>query len=462
MAIILVSGSGSIQEIEKINAETVDDVIISEEPTIDAIHLISQLIAAEDSHDWSKYVSLWCTEEAEIYECLFQDKDFVEAREGVLNVETAKVMYCEKVIDEKEVFLEDYAEYDNVEAYLVGIEYSVAHVTEHFYNGINYRYIYTGKENGQYKILGCTEATVNELEKLSDNNTEGTLVYEDKNYSNNNAQDALSIRLDRIKKGYIEDGDGKVVEKLGDEEREIDLVGMMPIKYYSELQYCDPIQYNRMTYISRNGLCENTGFVQKMGYRGCHSATTSCNCYDRSTVKVLMTRTNNKVKEVTMKKYLKRVLNSEMVVSTTKDAALKAVMVCIHEYVYWNQVYYAKYPDAGYDVKDNASDQAYYEDKWADETKTPQSAKEKIEDIYEAVGEVHMHTGSHYSVFESGYVLNSEWDQDSYGTLYQEGAAKMAKNGKTYKQILHHYYDNTKQMGIKNIGEIAFKTFTNP
>ena len=175
---------------------------------------IAKLFEAENNHDWDTYASLWCEEEQKIYNELFQNEEYVKERKGILNVNSAKVMYCEKVLDESKLLLEDYTKYDDVNVYLVGVEYTVNNVTETFFNGVNYRYIYVGKENENYKVLGCTEVALDYLEKLQKNDTEGSVVFENQNHSENDIETAVSIRKDRIEKGFIEDGNRKVVKKI--------------------------------------------------------------------------------------------------------------------------------------------------------------------------------------------------------------------------------------------------------
>ena len=71
-----------------------------------------------------------------------------------------------------------------------------------------------------------------------------------------------------------------------------------------------------------------------------------------------------------------------------------------------------------------------------------------MDEVYEAVKDVHIHTGSNSSLFETGYVDTRSTDKDSYGTLYQDRALSLSKQGYTYKKILKDAYDNSSQMGI--------------
>ena len=435
----------------------------------ESIRIIAKLFEAENNHDWDTYASLWCEEELKNYNELFQNEEYVKERKGILNVNSAKVMYCEKVLDESKLLLEDYTKYDDVNVYLVGVEYTVNNVTETFFNGVNYRYIYVGKENENYKVLGCTEVALDYLEKLQKNDTEGSVVFENQNHSENDIETAVSIRKDRIEKGFIEDGNRKVVKKIhnnakaqededksclsgGDKKNNRDKIDKLAFgNTISNPRFITANFFAQDSAYYNNVGLSNTG-VQTCGFVRGHVAETACNCYDRSSIDIYRTSTG-KIETVSMGKYIKIVLNSEMSASVDPKAALKAVTICIHEFALWNQIYYAKYPDKGYDLTDSTKDQKYDTKKW---NNTAESYKEIVRDVYNAVKDVHIHTGKYSSLFETGYVKNSSYDKDNYGTLYQDGACKKAKNGKNYKEILRDYYDNTKQYGIKNIGKIKF------
>lgn len=448
-----------------IGAKVLEQEMENHDLNEEAVQVIAELFEAENNHDWGTYVSMWCEEEQKIYNQLFQNEEYVKERKGILNVNSAKVMYCEKVLDESKLLLDDYIQYDDVNAYLVGVEYIVNNVTETFFNGVNYRYIYVGKEKGNYKVLGCTEVALEHLENLSKNDTGRNIVFENQNHSEKDIETAVSIRKDRIEKGFIEDGNRRVVKKIHNNANAQGNENKSCI-YDNEKNNRDNI--DKLAFgntISNQGIIEanfientinNVGLgnvsIHPCGFVRGHVAETACNCYGRSTIDIYRTSTG-KIETVSMGKYVKIVLNSEMVVSTSPKAALKAVTVCIHEFALWNQIYYAKYPDKGYDLKDSASDQRYDTSKW---NNTGEDYKEIVRDVYNAVKNVHIHTGAYSSLFETGYVKNSSYDGDDYGTLYQDGACKKARNGKNYKEILRDYYDYTKQYGINDIGKIKF------
>ena len=420
--------------------ESIEDKEISE----DALSLIGKMVNAENCQNWDEYPQYWRAEYCKFLKNALHNEAYLKNRTGVSNVKSAKVVMCEKVTDSSQVDIAEYIDYQDVQVYLVGIDYEVYETQESFYDGVNYRYYIIGKENGIYKVLDVTEAQIDYLEEVVSNEERGVVVYEAEQHTNKDLEVQIQNREDRIAEGacsetsYIESNEG--YEKLGN------------VKTFSGITNMAYVPTNNMYY-----LC---------GWRGSHRATTKCSCARAARkLKVQANYSANKaidndgdgIIEVGKKVYLKNVLFCEMVVSETNNkAALKAVMICAQEYALWNMRYFAKYPNLGYDVKDTPSDQKFVYGTYNSNEKV---YRDKVDEVYEAVKDVHIHTGSNSSLFETGYVDTRSTDKDSYGTLYQDRALSLSKQGYTYKKILKDAYDNSSQMGISNIGTISFSSF---
>lgn len=424
--------------------------IENEEISQAAISLISKMVNAENCQDWDEYSEYWREEHCEFLKDALHNKAYLENRTGVSNVKSAKVVMCEKVTDSSQVDIAEYVNYQDVQVYLVGIDYEVYETQESFYNGVNYRYYIIGKENGNYKVLDVTEAQLNYLEDVVSNEESGIVVYEAEQHTTEDLKVEIQNREDRIAEG---------------ECSEIDYTASN--EGYEELSSIKPISgITNMAYYSGSFMQTTNNMYYLCGWRGSHSATTKCSCARAARkLKVHASYSANKAKdddgdgiiEVGKKVYLKNVLFCEMVVSeTNNEEALKAVMVCAQEYALWNMRYFAKYPNLGYDVKDTTADQKFVYGTYASNLEIYRT---KVDNVYAAVKDVHIHTGSNASLFETGYVDKKSTDSDSYGTLYQNRALNLSKQGYTYKKILKDAYDNSSQIGISNIGTISFASF---
>lgn len=371
--------------------------------------LIRQLIKTENEKNWDYYPQLWCDEEKNIFECLFHDEEFIEKREGILCVEAAELVSIENIASEyANRYISEYdEEFEDVKAFLVGINYEVEHVNMSFFNGVNYRIIILGYEKGVLKVIAVREA-----EEFLLNGNEDNI----------DKQIASQV-IDERMEGKIVDSDMQVVEDYTKE-------------------------YDSISSTKDNG-------IRLYGFRPGYSYTKKFNLRMPKEVKVWV---NNQVSTVSLWLYVKRVLPQEMVISTSEMEALKAQVVCIQQYAAWNTIYYKKYPNQGYDVKAGDQDQAYSEDindKKCYDT-LQQVYKKKIDDAYAAAKNVCMVIKETGALFESRYCLNNSYNKDGGPKMYQEGANKLAKEGKDYIKILEGYYDNGKYPGYNSRQRIAF------
>lgn len=381
--------------------------------------LIYKLVELENNARWDEYPDLWCEEKRNTFRALFSNEQHVRERKGILGVNSAKLKSVEKIPNE-EVMSSIYTlveQYSNIECYMTGIEYTVENVTKSFYNGVNYRLIVVGKENGVKKILSVMEAP----EYLLDTGIAS--------YDKQVAKDIIEAR----KEGYIMDSDMSIMDKYET--------------------------------ISENSITNES--VQLCGYNPGYNYDTKYNlkipktisiwvCYDYNE-KCNLSLNECHIDEVAMDMYVRRVLPREMKISSSPMEALKALVVCIQQYASWHVLYYSKYPNEGYDLTNTTNDQAYdyyYDSFWPN---FPNYHK-IVEDAYKSASRICMVIKSTGALFESLYCENKNSNYNlGYGTLYQEGAITLANLGRTYTEILHGYYNNTMLYYNSPILEISFK-----
>ncbi len=367
--------------------------------------VIREMVSLENTQSWNEFASCWVEEEKEEFNTLFNDSIYLQEKEGVICVTSAELYSLDEISAENvpAIILEDgrFDKFVEKKYYLAGIDYEVSDVSKYFYNGVNYRLIIMAKEDGEWKVAGRQDAAG--LLEGWQNNFDFAEILDDEN-----AIVAMEIRDARMA-GYV---------------------------------------------IDSNMCTRNIDGVVTYGYRPGYTATTGCPHSRPSTVKVRTGSSGNAYTSPSLEDYIKDVMPNEWVISTTGAAALQAGVVTIQQYAVWNSIYYQKYPDYAYDLRAGSGDQNYVAGSYSN---LASRYRTKIDDAYNAVGNIHMETGSNSSLFQSQYASTS--GNYSYGRLFQDEAKTMASDGYTYDQILSHFYNNTAQPGISNIGTVKFVSY---
>lgn len=289
----------------------IEDEVLAEELDIKSKNLIEKLIYYEDNKMWNEYPDIWVNEEKEIYKNLFSDNKFFEEKRGISCVESAKLASVEHINNNDVIrYINDYKDiYENINAYLVGINYKVSTVSSSFYNGINYRLVLTGVEDNKLKIVCVSEAP----EKL---------LYNSKDEAKQKAVKIIDKRL----QGYVVDGDFRVVENYEDK------------------------------YVAFNQAIEKRdGLISPMSFNPGYDNYTKFDLYLPKEI-YLQKIGEPKPDKLSMPIYVKRVLCCEMIISTSGLEALKAQVICAQQFATWNILYYSKYPNAGYHLTDQPRD----------------------------------------------------------------------------------------------------------
>lgn len=367
--------------------------------------VIREMVSLENTQSWNEFASCWVEEEKEEFNTLFNDSIYLQEKEGVICVTSAELYSLDEISAENvpAIILEDgrFDKFVKKKYYLAGIDYEVSDVSKYFYNGVNYRLIIMAKEDGEWKVARRQDAAG--LLEGWQNNFDFAEILDDEN-----AIVAMEIRDARMA-GYV---------------------------------------------IDSNMCTRNIDGVVTYGYRPGYTATTGCPHSRPSTVKVRTGSSGNAYTSPSLEDYIKDVMPNEWVISTTGAAALQAGVVTIQQYAVWNSIYYQKYPDYAYDLRAGSGDQNYVAGSYSN---LASRYRTKIDDAYNAVGNIHMETGSNSSLFQSQYASTS--GNYSYGRLFQDEAKTMASDGYTYDQILSHFYNNTAQPGISNIGTVKFVSY---
>lgn len=367
--------------------------------------VIREMVSLENTQSWNEFASCWVEEEKEEFNTLFNDSIYLQEKEGVICVTSAELYSLDEISAENvpAIILEDsrFDKFVEKKYYLAGIDYEVSDVSKYFYNGVNYRLVIMAKEDGEWKVAGRQDAAG--LLEGWQNNFDFAEILDDEN-----AIVAMEIRDARMA-GYV---------------------------------------------IDSNMRTRNIDGVVTYGYRPGYTATTGCPHSRPSTVKVRTGSSGNAYTSPSLEDYIKDVMPNEWVISTTGAAALQAGVVTIQQYAVWNSIYYQKYPDYAYDLRAGSGDQNYVAGSYSN---LASRYRTKIDDAYNAVGNIHMETGSNSSLFQSQYASTS--GNYSYGRLFQDEAKTMASDGYTYDQILSHFYNNTAQPGISNIGTVKFVSY---
>ena len=367
--------------------------------------VIREMVSLENTQSWNEFASCWVEEEKEEFNTLFNDSIYLQEKEGVICVTSAELYSLDEISAENvpAIILEDdrFGKFVEKKYYLAGIDYEVSDVSKYFYNGVNYRLIIMAKEDGEWKVAGRQDASG--LLEGWQNNFDFAEILDDEN-----AIVVMEIRDARMA-GYV---------------------------------------------IDSNMCTRNIDGVVTYGYRPGYTATTGCLHTRPSTVKVRTGSSGNAYTSPSLENYIKDVMPNEWVISTTGAAALQAGVVTIQQYAVWNSIYYQKYPDYAYDLRAGSGDQNYVAGSYSN---LASRYRTKIDDAYNAVGNIHMETGSNSSLLQSQYASTS--GNYSYGRLFQDEAKTMASDGYTYDQILSHFYNNTAQPGISNIGTVKFVSY---
>jgi hypothetical protein len=267
---------------------------------------ITALINAMDQKDWKTYAGLYPdTIAADIKAFLNHPGNKTNAL-GLYNIKSAKLKEYRPVLNSiiaNLTRLEEYQEqYREIQAFIVGIDYTVNHEDKYFFNGVNYNLVVLGKEAKGWKIIEVSDAPLPTLNSLG---------YK---FGSMDEKAALEIIKARIK-GKIVNKSGKVLENSSSGS------GL-------QQDWSAPLK----------SIAATAGYAEPNSIRVYLTAKSETTTLDFTT-------------------YCKNVLPNEWIASWPSES-LKAGAMAVKMYA-WYHVVHPKWPSLNADVKDTTADQVY-------------------------------------------------------------------------------------------------------
>lgn len=154
-----------------VDSENDDGQVKTEEDTSEDKALISynglldDYVNAINEQDWDSYKKCY-TENIQEELKSFPSEEQIKNRTGLLAVDEVSIKEIKEVELEQAKACEprfvniDETEYDNLDCYYVGFDYSVerTHESRYYYDGIKYSFVIIGNVDGVYEIVGFEEA----------------------------------------------------------------------------------------------------------------------------------------------------------------------------------------------------------------------------------------------------------------------------------------------------------------
>lgn len=346
---------------------------------------------------WNEWYTYYASSVQDMYFMLVRNPVSRANKTGVLAVDSAELLYIEKVDNSYAPFYPELSEYmaqeNNYECYLAGIDMTVTSDSQYYYDGINYKLIVIVYENGEWKIGAQCGAPVELIADVDGTveTDEALMFYAEK----------AGISFDTNSTYGV--GWGFIGADLNNPPEEI-TVG------------------NGYGYINDNG-------KWTAGINGQPFVIDFRNYIYNSTA--------NEVYE------------------TYHEDAIKACAVAIKMYAWWCHL--GTYREAlGCDLLVNF-DQAYD----ASETSYPNSVTEAVDDIINYYIVSGSNLGSNSGKLFSTCCNNfTQYDVPYSGNLVQSGAQNLALNyDQSWQQIVHYYFDNT-TFNSTNTGVVQIGTHT--
>lgn len=366
--------------------------------------VVNLLVDSINKGDWKTYVDLQANINREGIQGFINDADNAKNGLGIFNVKSAKIKEMKALSDDVVAQLTNLSQYkqqyNEVQAYLVGIDYRVKKENKYFFNGVNYNLVVLGKEADNWKVIEMSDAPLE------------ILIPAGYGFGSEDEKEALKIIKARIN-GDIVNKEGKLIES--------NKASYRGIQIEKGINSAD-IQEAPMEVLS-------TGDHVRPDYiRVYHDRSSSDPNY-------------HKTISTDFYYYVKNVLPNEWY-STWPSESLKAGAMAVKMYG-WYHVYHPKWPLLNADVKDTTADQVFIDNTEVSSTTT----------AINNVGGVGLENSSG-AVFETQYLAGTQGQPgtQSSGKMSQWGTKYWADQGtKTYIQMCHYYYDNSD----KSSGAIA-------
>ncbi|MEG6567747.1 hypothetical protein V6B95_12400 [Thermoanaerobacterium saccharolyticum] len=165
--------------------------------------VVNLLVDSINKGDWKTYVDLQANINREGIQGFINDADNAKNGLGIFNVKSAKIKEMKTLSDDVVAQLTNLSQYkqqyNEVQAYLVGIDYRVKKENKYFFNGVNYNLVVLGKEADNWKVIEMSDAPLE------------ILIPAGYGFGSEDEKEALKIIKARIN-GDIVNKEGKLIE----------------------------------------------------------------------------------------------------------------------------------------------------------------------------------------------------------------------------------------------------------
>lgn len=119
--------------------------------------VIHDLVTATNEKDWDTYIDLQADINKNDYRGFINNPENKKNELGLFNINAAKVIEIQPLTDyvvSGLTKLYQYQQnYNDIQSFLVSIDYKVKHEDKYHHNGINYRLVVVVKENDKWRII---------------------------------------------------------------------------------------------------------------------------------------------------------------------------------------------------------------------------------------------------------------------------------------------------------------------
>jgi hypothetical protein len=392
--------------------------------------IILQHIEALNNHDWDKYISFEPTEAQQITRAFIENTVYRNQFLGIHNVESVSLHEIKELPNDFVAGLTNFSyytdKYHEIHSYLVGMNFKVKKEDKYFYNGVNYRLMIVGKEQGEWKILENSIAPIVTISQMG------------YGFGSKEEKAAIFVAQQRAK-GKIVNAKGELLEESLAEEYPLHTPDSVPSKLTTEEEL-----YLQEKERKKNNAVDSASGDVIITPQDVSPYRPSDQHLPPSRIRVFRVK-HNRIDTPTLYDYVRGVLPNEWILyDNPKMESLKAGAM-VTKFVGWYRVWASpKYPNLAYDVRDDTADQVY----------NPESGKETTHTLsainaVEGIGIMN----SSGNIFYTEYKAGTKGQPGPYhgGELKQYGADYLNDQGYNWMEILHYYYDQSN----KSIGDIS-------
>ena len=132
-----------------------------------ATQVVENAVSAINGQDWDTYIKLQCSDNQNDFKDFLKSDANRSNHSGLFNIKSAKIKETKQLpIQDVGMYanISSYEEkYQELEAFLIGIDYDVFEENQYYFKGVNYRLVIVGKENGDWRIVEAQDAPIESL-----------------------------------------------------------------------------------------------------------------------------------------------------------------------------------------------------------------------------------------------------------------------------------------------------------